>query len=224
MKRALVIDDEPQIRKLLRLSLSGKGYDVSEAASGFEGIQNARAIHPDIILLDLGLPDMDGAKVLEDLRSWSTVPVIILSVRNGEAGIVELLEAGADDYLTKPFSIDMLLARMNASVRRQRPDMREETCAIGPILVNFDERSVSVDGKEIKLTPTEYAILAFLARNAGKIVTHDHLIRELWGPLSDASSLRVHISSLRKKLEPDPSRPRFLTTEPGIGYRLRQEQ
>jgi two-component system KDP operon response regulator KdpE len=220
MRIALVIDDEPQIRKLLRLGLSGKGYDVQEASSGFEGIQMARAVHPDIIVLDLGLPDMEGSAVLADIRAASTVPVVILSVRDSEAGIVALLDAGADDYVTKPFGMDMLVARMNAAIRRQRPDIRESTHVVGRISINFDEHTVRVDGEHVRLTPTEYAILAYLARNAGKIVTQDRLLHELWGPSSDAASLRVHISSLRKKIEKEPSKPCQLITEPGIGYRL----
>jgi two-component system KDP operon response regulator KdpE len=222
MKRVLVIDDESQIRRLLKISLEKKGYEVHEAPTAFEGMQAVQSVRPDIILLDLGLPEMDGAQALAELRLWSTIPVIILSVRDSEADIVALLNAGADDYLTKPFRVEELLARMNVALRRLRPDMRESAYECGDFRVDFDERSVSIEDREIRLTPTEYAILAFLARNGGRIVTQTQLLRELWGPLADAEpgSLRVHISSLRKKIERDPSQPGRLVTEPGIGYRL----
>jgi two-component system KDP operon response regulator KdpE len=220
VKRVLIVDDEAQIRRVLRIGLSCKGYEVSESSTGFEGIQELRARHPDIVLLDLGLPDEDGSKVLSEIRASSTVPVIILSVRDTETEIVSLLNAGADDYLTKPFGLEELLARMNVAIRRQRPDMREAELAFGPIAINLDEHLVTVDGCEVRLTPTEYAILAELARSEGRIVTQDRLLNELWGPFADAASLRVHISSLRKKIEADSSRPKFLLTEPGIGYRL----
>ncbi|MDA8427062.1 MAG: response regulator transcription factor [Treponema sp.] len=222
MKRVLVIDDEPQIRRLLTISLGKKDYEVFEAPTAFEGMQAVQSIRPDIILLDLGLPDMDGSRALAELRLWSTIPVIILSVRDAEADIVALLNAGADDYLTKPFRVEELLARMNVALRRLRPDMRESVYECGDLRIDFDERSVSIEERAIRLTPTEYAILAFLARNGGKIVTQTRLLRELWGPLADAEpgSLRVHISSLRKKIERNPSQPGRLITEPGIGYRL----
>ncbi len=222
MKRVLVIDDEPQIRRLLKISLGAKGYDVHEAATGYEGIQAITGVRPDIILLDLNLPDMEGAKVLADIRTWSSLPVIILSVRKTAGDIVALLDAGADDYLSKPFNVEELLARMNVAQRRSRPDIRETSFCAGNLTVDFEERAVSVEGREVKLTPTEYSILAFLARNGGKIVTQSQLLRELWGPASDldTGSLRVHISSLRKKIERESSRPEYLVTEPGIGYRL----
>jgi two-component system KDP operon response regulator KdpE len=223
MRRVLVIDDEPQIRRLLEITLGRKGYVVFLASTGYEGLQAVQSCRPDIILLDLGLPDKDGASVLAELRAWSAIPVIVLSVRNLERDIVGLLDAGADDYLTKPFNVEELFARMNAAQRRARPDLRESKYVAGDLVVDFDERSVSVSGLEVKLTPTEYAIVAELARAAGRIVTHAQLLRELWGPLADEErgSLRVHVSSLRKKLERDPSHPEHLATEPGIGYRLR---
>jgi two-component system KDP operon response regulator KdpE len=222
MKRVLVIDDEPQIRRLLSISLGKKGYDVSEAASGFEGIQSIQTVRPDLILLDLNLPDIEGSKVLAEIRSWSSLPVIVLSVRDRGSDIVSLLDAGADDYLTKPFNVEELLARMNVALRRSRPDIRETAFSSGGLVVDFEEREVRVDGREIRLTPTEYAILAYLARNGGRIVTRSQLLRELWGPLAEAEAgtLRVHVSSLRKKIEKDSSMPEYLVTEPGIGYRL----
>ncbi len=222
MKRVIVIDDEPQIRKLLRISLERKNFDVREAATGFEGLQAIQSVRPDIILLDLNLPDMEGSKVLADIRSWSSIPVLIISVRNLEGDIVSLLNAGADDYLTKPFNVEELVARMNAALRRTRPELLETVVNCGNLKVDFDARLVSVEDREVHLTPTEFAILSFLAKNQGKIVTQAQLLKELWGPLAaeEQGSLRVHISSLRKKIEKDTSRPECLKTEPGIGYRL----
>jgi two-component system KDP operon response regulator KdpE len=222
LKRALVIDDESQIRKLLRISLEKRSFSVREASTGFEGLQAIQAVRPDIILLDLNLPDMEGAEVLADIRACSSIPVLIISVRNLEGDIVSLLNGGADDYLTKPFNVEELVARMNAALRRTRPELRESEVNCGDLKVNFDERLVSVEDREIHLTPTEFAILSFLAKNQGKIVTQARLLKELWGPLAaqQQGSLRVHISSLRKKIENDTSRPEFLKTEIGIGYRL----
>ena len=222
MRRVIVIDDEAQIRKLLRISLERKDFDVHEAASGFEGLQSIQSVRPDIILLDLNLPDVEGSKVLTEIRSWSTLPIIILSVRNLESDIVSLLNAGADDYLTKPFNVEELIARMKAALRRTRLDLRETVVDCGALKIDLDARRVTVDNKEIRLTPTEYAILSFLAKNHGKIVTQSQLLRELWGPLAleEQGSLRVHISMLRKKIEKDTSRPEYLKTELGIGYRL----
>ena len=222
MKRVLVIDDEPQIRKLLRISLEKKDFSVHEASTGFEGLQAIQSVRPDIILLDLNLPDMEGSKVLADIRSWSSIPVLIISVRNLEGDIVSLLDGGADDYLTKPFNVEELVARMNAALRRTMPELRERVVNCGNLKVDFDERSVSIENREIHLTPTEFAILAYLAKNQGKIVTQTQLLREFWGPLAaeEQGSLRVHIASLRKKIERDSSRPEYLKTEIGIGYRL----
>ncbi|HWR12347.1 MAG TPA: response regulator transcription factor [Rectinemataceae bacterium] len=222
MKRVLVIDDEPQIRRLLRVSLEKRDFSVHDASTGFEGLQAIQSARPDIILLDLNLPDREGSGVLADIRSWSSIPVIIISVRNLENDIVTLLNSGADDYLIKPFSIDELVARMNAALRRTRPELRENIVKCGDLKVDFDTRLVSVENREIHLTPTEFAILSYLAKNCGKIVTQTQLLKELWGPLAaeEQGSLRVHISSLRKKIEDDTSRPKYLKTEIGIGYRL----
>jgi two-component system KDP operon response regulator KdpE len=222
MKRVLVIDDEPQIRRLLEIALGTKGFEVFLAATGVEGREAVQTVRPDIVLLDLGLPDRDGRLVLADLRTWSTIPVIVLSVRDRESDIVDLLDAGADDYLTKPFRVEELHARMNAALRRNRTDAREERYAAGDLVVDFENRKVTREGQEIKVTPTEYAIVSELARAGGRIVSQARLLKELWGPLAEEEkgSLRVHLSSLRKKIEKDSSRPAHLITEPGIGYRL----
>ena len=220
MKRVLVIDDDPQIRRLLKLSLGMKDFEVYEAATGFEGLQQVQACRPDIILLDLNLPDQDGSAVLAELRTWSGIPVIILSVRQGETGIVALLNAGADDYLVKPFSTEELLARMNVALRRSRPQLETPLFDCGPLQIDWDQRLVHISGVLVKLTPTEYSILALLARQAGRIVTYDYLLKELWGSISamEGGSLRVHVAAIRKKFGPDG--PRILVTEPGIGFRL----
>ncbi len=222
MKRVLVIDDEIHIRRLLRISLGKKEYDVFEAENGFEGIQEVQKSRPDIILLDLNLPDRDGLSVLQEIRTWSTIPIVILSVRNSEEDIVTLLNSGADDYLVKPFNTEELIARMNVALRHQRPDLKETTFKTGELEIDFENRKVRVAEQEINVTPTEYSILSFLARNPGRIVTQERILKEIWGPISDAESgsLRVHISSLRKKIEADPARPELLITEPSIGYRL----
>jgi len=223
VKRALVIDDEPQIRRLLEIALETRGFEVFVAASATEGLQAVQSVRPDIVLLDLGLPDREGGDLLSELRTWSTIPVIVLSVRDLESDIVRLLDAGADDYVTKPFNIEELFARMNVALRRTRPDARETLYVAGDLVVDFAEREVRKGESPVRLTPTEYSIVAELARAGGRILTHAQLLRELWGPLAEVErgSLRVHISSLRKKLESDPSRPVHLVTEPGIGYRLR---
>ncbi|EKD26832.1 MAG: Two component transcriptional regulator, winged helix family [uncultured bacterium] len=222
MKRVLVIDDELQIRRLLKISLEKKDYHVFEAASALEGLQEVQSVRPDIILLDLNLPDKDGLSVLREIREWSSIPIVILSVRNSEEDIVSLLNAGADDYLVKPFNTGELLARMNVALRHQLPDSKDTMFRTGELLIDFSNRIVKVGESEIKLTPTEYSLLSFLARNCGKIVTQDQILRELWGPLAQVESgnLRVHILSLRKKIENNYSHPELLVTEPGIGYRL----
>jgi two-component system KDP operon response regulator KdpE len=223
MRRVLVIDDEPQIRRLLEIALATRGYEVFLAPTGTEGLQAVQTVRPDIVLLDLGLPDRGGETVLAELRSWSTIPVIILSVRDLQGDIVGLLDAGADDYVTKPFDVEELAARMKASLRRTRTDAREESYRTDELEIDFENRRVTRDGLDAKVTPTEYAILAELARAGGRIVTQAQLLRELWGPLAEEekASLRVHVSSLRKKIERDSARPVHLVTEPGIGYRLK---
>jgi len=222
LKRVLVIDDEPQIRKLLRISLEKKDFLVYETSTGFEGLQSIQSVRPDIILLDLNLPDMEGSKVLAELRAWCSIPVMIISVRNLEGDIVSLLDGGADDYLIKPFNVEELVARMNVALRRTRPELSEKVVRCGDLQVDLDAHRVTVEDQEVHLTPTEFSILSYLAKNHGKIVTQTQLLKELWGPLADVEegSLRVHISSLRKKIEKDTSRPKYLKTEIGIGYRL----
>jgi two-component system KDP operon response regulator KdpE len=218
---ALVIDDERPIRRLLRLLLEGQGYQVCEAETGNLGLQMAASRRPDVILLDLGLPDMDGFTVLKRLREWTRTPVLILTVRDSEADKVTALDNGADDYLTKPFGADELLARLRA-LRRHSPEAYEEpTYVCGDLTVDIKARKVTVKDSEVHLTATEYALLHELVRHAGKVVTQQHLLRAVWGP--DAGSqlqyLRVYITHLRRKLE-TPNSGKLIETQPGIGYRL----
>ncbi len=221
MKRVLVIDDEAPIRRLLGIALAGMGWEVFEAAEGFEGLEAARGCKPDIVLLDLNLPDMKGSELLERLRGWSSVPVIVVSVRDSEADIVQLLNAGADDYIVKPFYTNELVARIEAVQRRGLP-RPEPVLRTGRLAVDLSTREVRAAGSLVRLTPTEYALLALLARNAGRIVTRELILREVWGPAGQAEegNLRFYVNSLRKKLEEDPSRPRLIATEAGVGYRL----
>ena len=218
----LIIDDEVQIRRLLRLSLLAHGYEIREATTGQEGLQQVPLIRPDLIILDLSLPDMDGLDVLKRIREWSGAPVIILSVKNSEKDKVDLLDAGANDYLTKPFGMNELLARMRATLRHSLPDTSDGIFKTGNLCIDFSRRLVTKEGRELKMTPTEYSLLRYLALNAGKVLTHNQIIRELWGPESqpDTSYLRVYVLQLRRKIEDEPSRPRILITEPGVGYRL----
>jgi two-component system KDP operon response regulator KdpE len=219
--RVLVIDDEPQIRRLLEIALGGRGWEVFSAATGFEGLQEAGARKPDVVLLDLNLPDMAGGEALARLREWSSVPVVVVSVRDSEEDIVGMLNAGADDYVTKPFYTNELAARVEAVHRRRAPD-REPVLATGRLRIDRETREVSVAGELARLTPTEYAVLELLARNAGKIVTRDRILREVWGPAGEAEegNLRVFVNSIRKKIELDPAMPELLVTEAGVGYRL----
>jgi two-component system KDP operon response regulator KdpE len=219
----LVIDDEVQIRRLLRVTLEKLGYAVHEAATGGEGLQMVLAKKPDMVLLDLGLPDRDGTAVLAELRSWSTVPVIILSVRNSEEDIVHLLDAGADDYVIKPFNTGELIARMKVAIRHHAPQEAQAVFATGRLSVDLQERKVKVAGEAVKLTPTEYGLLRLFVQHAGRILTHRQLLREVWGPNMDEETnyLRVYITGLRKKIESNPQMPELIVTEPGVGYRLR---
>jgi two-component system KDP operon response regulator KdpE len=224
--RVLVVDDEPQIRRFLRTSLSAHGYRVIEAASGREAITLMATEQPELVLLDLGLPDMDGLEVIRRLREWSSVPIIIVSVRGQEAEKVEALDHGADDYVTKPFGIGELLARMRAALRhRLQADLADPVFHTAGLTVDLVRRIVTVEGHEVKLTPKEYDLLRVLVTHAGKVITHQHLLREVWGPGSvhETHYLRVYVGQLRQKLEPDPARPRYILTEPGVGYRLRVE-
>jgi len=221
----LIIDDEIQIRRLLRVTLEGNGYRVFEAATGQDGLVEAAQRHPDIVVLDLGLPDMDGLDVLKRLREWSEAPVLVLSVREGEEDKVGALDQGADDYMNKPFSTAELLARLRAARRRAQPVSDNTVFHCGPLQVDLSGRLVTLKGKEIKLTPTEYSLLRLLVRNAGKVVTHRQILKEVWGPnyAEQTHYLRVYMAHLREKLEADPSRPELLLTEPGVGYRMRAE-
>ena len=219
--KALVVDDEPAVRRFLRTSLEPRGYQVAEASTGHEAVDVVAQSKPDVILLDMGLPDLDGVEVTRILREWCTIPIIILSVRDSEADKVAALDAGADDYLTKPFGLNELTARLRAAMRRVQQNPDEPVLVSGPLSIDLTNRDVIRDGQRIVLTPTEYDILKALARKAGKVLTHQQLMREVWGHVEqDLHTLRVNISNLRKKLEPEPSRPVFLVTEPGVGYRF----
>ena len=218
----LVIDDELQIRRLLRVTLEGEGYKVREAENGRLGLQEVAHAAPDGIILDLGLPDLDGTEVIRRLREWTKVPILVLSVREGEDDKIAALDAGADDYLTKPFSGRELLARVRAILRRTPGASEPAVVRFGAIEVDLATRTVRRDGVEVHLTVKEYALLKLLLQHRGKVVTHRQILRELWGPGSEEQThyLRVHMAHLRQKLEPDTQAPRHLRTEAGIGYRL----
>ncbi len=219
--RVLVVDDEIAIQRFLRVALKGEGFIVLEAASGRDALQALTLEKPDLVLLDLGLPDMDGLDVLNQLREWSQVPVIILSVREQEVDKIAALNAGADDYLTKPFGMGELLARIRTVLRRQVSGASEPVFTLGGLTVDLANRMVTVDGQEVQLTPTEYDILRALVIPAGKVLTNRQLLRQVWGEgYDDLHILRVNISNLRHKIEQDPSRPTYIHTEAGVGYRL----
>ena len=221
--RILVVDDERGIRRFLRASLNAHGYQVLEAATGQQGIEAATGDRPDLIILDLGLPDLDGVDVTRQLREWSPVPIVILSVRGRDEDKIAALDAGADDYLTKPFSTGELLARIRVAMRHAARTVDEPVITAGDLVVDVAHRAVTVGGREISLTPIEYTLLKTLALSAGKVLIHRHLLREVWGPGydQDANLLRVNISKLRHKIEANPTRPQHIVTEPGVGYRLR---
>jgi len=223
--RVLVVDDEPAIQRFLNTALSAEGYTVFAAASGAEALSAVVAHRPDLIILDLGLPDMDGSEVTRRVREWASVPIIILSVRGQEGDKIDALDAGADDYLTKPFGAAELLARLRVALRRASPSDSGPVFVSGDLMVDLTRRLVTVAGAEVQLTPTEYDILRALVTRAGKVLTDHHILRQVWGAgyEQDAHMLRVNVSNLRRKLEPDPSRPTFILTEPGVGYRLRAE-
>lgn len=223
--RVLVVDDEQAIRRYLRAALSAQGGLVSEAATGQEAIQAAAVERPEIIILDLGLPDIDGVEVARRIREWSQVPIIILSVREQENEKIAALDAGADDYLTKPFGTGELMARIRAAIRRTLRPESEPVVEIGELKIDLARRLVSVAGEEVALTPTEYDILRMMAQHPGKVLTHRQLLQQIWGRAyeDELHLLRVNISNLRRKIEPDPTRPRYIQTEAGVGYRLRVE-
>jgi two-component system KDP operon response regulator KdpE len=221
----LVVDDEPAIRRLLRTSLGGQGFDVVEAGSGAEALQQVEREKPDLLILDLGLPDVSGIEVIRSVRVRSSVPIIVLSVREDERGKVEALDLGADDYVTKPFGTDELVARIRTALRhRFQAQGAAPLFVLGELSVDLVRRVVKRSGAEVHLSPKEYDLLAELAANAGKVLTHRHILMKVWGPAhtEDAQYLRVFIRNLRHKLEPDPPRPRYILTEPGVGYRLRE--
>jgi two-component system KDP operon response regulator KdpE len=219
---ALVIDDELQMRRLLRVCLEANGYRVAEAATGQDGIAEAAQHPPDVVILDLGLPDMEGFAVLKRLREWSRVPVVVLSVRDREEDKIAALDAGADDYVTKPFSSGELLARLRVAQRHAAPTSETTVFRSGQLEVDLAARVVKVKGHEVKLTATEYSLLRLFVQHAGKVLTHQQILREVWGPnyVEQTHYLRVYLAHLREKLEATPAQPELLITEPGVGYRL----
>ena len=224
----LLIEDEPEIRRFLRATLLSHEYRLFEAETGEEGLREAGVRQPDIIVLDLGLPDMEGLEVIRRLREWTAVPIIVLSARGQEQDKIAALDRGADDYVSKPFGVGELLARLRVSLRHAERTVREvgePSFAVGDVEVNLAQRRVLVAGKEIHVTPLEYRLLATLVKHAGKVLTHRQLLREVWGPpyADHAHYLHVYMAQLRRKIEDDPARPRYLLTEPGVGYRLAAE-
>lgn len=219
--RILIIDDEKQIRRLLRVALEGYGYQISDADSGEEGLRKITTFHPDLVILDLGLPDINGQDMLQNIRGWSDVPIIILSVHNQEEEKIQALDAGANDYVTKPFGMGELLARIRAALRHVH-SADEPVIAIGKLSLDITLRQVTLDGKKVKLTPTEYEILKKLAIDTGRVLTHKQLLKSIWGSQYEKEThyLRVYVASLRRKIESDPTRPEYIITEPGVGYRL----
>ena len=224
-QRVLVVDDENAIRRYLRTALTAQGFTVYEAANGEEAVNAVLNNRPDIIILDLGLPDFDGIEVTRRLREWSQTPIIILSVREAENDKIAALDAGADDYLTKPFGTGELMARMRVAMRRLANKFDEPVIQVDDLKMDLSRRLVTVNEQEISLTPTEYDILRLLMQNAGKVLTHRQLLRQVWGTAyeNEMHLLRVNISNLRRKIETDPARPHYLVTESGVGYRLRIE-
>jgi two-component system KDP operon response regulator KdpE len=222
--RVLVVDDEPAIRRFLRASLSPHAT-LFEAATGREALDGVVAHRPDLIILDLGLPDIDGVEVTRMLREWTRIPILILSVRGSERDKIAALDAGADDYLTKPFAVGELMARVRVAIRHSTGGPAEPVFSVGDLVVDRARRRVTLGEREVPLTPTEYDLLKALVNQAGRVLTHRQLLREVWGKEYelDTHTLRVNVSNLRRKIEPDPARPRYLVTEPGVGYRLRSE-
>lgn len=218
----LIVDDELQIRRFLRISLEANGYHVHETATGEEAIVRAAQLRPDVVILDMGLPDMDGLEVLKRLREWTQTPVIILSVRDNDTDKVAALDSGADDYLTKPFSIEELMARIRTAQRHAQPQQEEAIFTSGRLQVDLTRRLVTINDEVVKLTPTEYALLRLLIQHAGKVLTHQQILRSVWGPeyAHETHYLRVYFAQLRQKIEANPALPEIILTEPGVGYRL----
>jgi two-component system KDP operon response regulator KdpE len=224
----LIVEDEPQIRHFLRTTLTAEGYRVIEAENGQRGVLEAATHKPDLVMVDLGLPDLDGVEVVKQIRAWSALPILILSARGAEADKVAALDAGADDYVTKPFGVGELTARIRVALRHAAHGGKQSAAAtlrFGDIDVDLQRRLVRADGRDVRLTPIEFRLLGCLARHAGMVLTHRHLLREVWGPsyVDQSHYLRIYMKQLRHKLEPDPARPRFLLTETGVGYRLAAE-
>ncbi len=220
----VIIDDEPQIRKVLTIALESADFKIVEAENGNDGIVQTATNHPQLVILDLGLPDRDGLSVIKELRTWTEVPIIVLSVRNSEEDIVKALDMGADDYLTKPFNTSELLARIRANIRRVQQASDGEIFTNGNLSIDFSSRIVKKGNKEIELTNTEYLLLTLLAKNIGKVLTHNYLLKQIWGPnsIENTQYLRVFIGQLRKKIEEEYSRPQILVTESGVGYRMKR--
>jgi two-component system KDP operon response regulator KdpE len=222
VSRVLVIDDEPQIVRALAINLRARGYEVVSAGDGGEALQLAAAHPPDVVILDLGLPDLDGLDVIAGLRGWTTVPILVLSGRSDGTDKVDALDAGADDYVTKPFGMDELMARLRAMLRRNTPAESAPAVEFGAVRVDLAATRVTVRGEEVRLTPTEWHLLEVLVRHPGKLISQRQLLVDVWGPGYETAhgNLRLYVAQLRRKLEPDPSRPRHFRTEPGMGYRF----
>jgi two-component system KDP operon response regulator KdpE len=223
LPRILVIDDEAAIQRFLKAALDTVEFSVHQAMNGHAGLAAAVTVRPDVILLDLGLPDLDGVEVIRRIREWSQVPIIVVSVREREDDKVKALDAGADDYLTKPFGTGELLARIKVALRRSLQQAPEPVLNIGELQVDLPHRRVTVRGEEVQLTPTEYELLRMLATHAGKVLTHSQILKQIWGVayMEQPHVLRVNVSNLRRKIEADASRPQYIVTEPGVGYRLK---
>ncbi len=222
MSRVLVVDDEPPIVRALAINLRARGYEVVTAGDGGEALEMAAAHRPDAVILDLGLPDLDGIDVIAGLRGWTSLPILVLSGRSDSTDKVDALDAGADDYVTKPFGMDELMARLRVMLRRNAPAESAPTVRFGDVLVDLAATRVSVRGEEVRLTPTEWHLLEVLVRSPGKLLSQRQLLREVWGPGYETAqgNLRLYVAQLRRKLEPEPSRPRYIRTEPGMGYRF----
>jgi two-component system KDP operon response regulator KdpE len=222
VSRVLVVDDEPQILRALTTNLRARGYEVDEAPTGEDALRLAARHHPDIVVLDLGLPGIDGIDVVHGLRGWSEVPILVLSAREEEASKVAALDAGADDYVTKPFGMDELLARLRAALRRATPAEEEPTVSTDDFVVDLAAKRVTRHGVQVHLTPTEWQVVEVLVRNPGKLISQRQLLQDVWGPQyrTETNYLRLYLAQVRRKLEPEPSRPRYFLTEPGMGYRF----